>query len=163
MVFYVIIWTWMASNNIIPLSANYDLIPGYWPISAVNKYPSVLQIHHVHVSTPRWSMSIFLIKSNGGTPQNISLNVFIILVWSIYCENNIWHEKYSRFTLALELVSQTAPYVPRREFGCFQLRLSRLIYARSARSDRSRNRHDPYTARDTACWWANLQDLYARS
>ena len=86
---------------------------------------------YVHVSTPRWSMSIFLFKSDGGTPQNMRFNAFVILVCSIYGENNIWHVKSWRFTLAVE-VSQTALY---HAGSFFQLRLSRLIYAISARSD----------------------------
>ena len=52
-------------------------------------------------------MSIFLLKSDGGAPQNMCFNVFVILVCSIYGENNIWHVKSWRFTLAVE-VSQTA-------------------------------------------------------
>ena len=47
------------------------------------------QIHHVHVSQHTVTMSIFLLKSDGGAPQNIRFNVFVILVCSIYGENNI--------------------------------------------------------------------------
>ena len=38
-------------------------------------------------------MSIFLLKSDGGTPQNTYLNVFVIIMCSIHCENNIWTVK----------------------------------------------------------------------
>ena len=44
----------------------------------------------IHVSTPRCFMSIFLLKSNGGTQQNIYFNVFVIAICSIHHENNIW-------------------------------------------------------------------------
>ena len=78
-------------------------IPEYWPISAVNTAS-----HRRFISTPRWAMSIFLLKSDDGTPQNMRFNVFVTRVCSIYGENNIWHPKSWRFTLAVEVVSQTA-------------------------------------------------------
>ena len=55
-------------------------------------------------------MSLFLLKSDGGTPQNIFFNIFIILKYSINRENNIWHEKSWGFTLEVVVVSQTAAY-----------------------------------------------------
>ena len=51
-----------------------------------------------HVSTPRWFMSVFLLKSDGGTPQSIFFNVFIILKCSINREINLWHIKSWCFT-----------------------------------------------------------------
>ena len=55
-------------------------------------------------------MSIFLHKSDGGTLQNIPFNAFVILVCCVYSENDIWHVKSWRFTLAVEVVSQTVLY-----------------------------------------------------
>ena len=63
----------------------------------------------IDVSTPQWFMSVFLLKSDGATPQNIFFNVFIIRKCSINHENNIWHVKSWRFTLEV-VVSQTAAY-----------------------------------------------------
>ena len=40
----------------------------------------------IHVSTPRCYMSTFLLKSYGGTPQNIHFNVFVIVMRSIHRE-----------------------------------------------------------------------------
>ena len=51
-----------------------------------------------HVITPRWFMSVFLLKSDGGTPQSIFFNVFIILKCSVNREINLWHVKSRRFT-----------------------------------------------------------------
>ena len=104
MVFCVKIWTGIASNNTISWSATDDSILTYFR----REHRFVSQIHHVHVSTPRWSMFIFLLKCHGGTPQNICFNVFVILVCFIYGENNIWHVQSWRFTPAVEVVSQTA-------------------------------------------------------
>ena len=47
--------------------------------------------------------------------------------------------------------------VPRRELGCFQLRLSRLMYARSARSD-SPGIYWTRSRPMTACWWAKWHE-----
>ena len=109
---------------------------------------------------PRTQCGIFLLKSDGGTPQNMRFNVFVILVCSIYDENNLWHVKSWRFILTVEVVSKTA--LPRR---CLVVRLSRLIYAdymqdrqgqtKTGGVRQSRNLLDPFTARDTACRWAN--------
>ena len=132
-VFYVNIWTGMASNNTISWSATYD--HDDWPISAVNtdlhsrfivficscQHASMIYVH-ISAEVQWWYTA------------NIRFNVFVILVCSIYDENNIWHVKSWRFTLAIEVVSQTVLYL-RRELGCFQLRLFRLIYARSTRSE----------------------------
>ena len=104
MVFYVNIWTGIASNNTNSWSATYDSTE-YWPISPVNT-----ALHRKFISKPRWAMSIFLLKSDGGKPQNMRFNVFVICVCSIYGENNIWHAKSWRFTLAVEVASQTALY-----------------------------------------------------
>ena len=99
----------MASNNTISWSTTYDSILTYFRREhGFAMFAS--QIHPVHVSMPQWSMSIFLLKSDGGTPQNIRFNVFVILICSIYGENNIWHVKFWCFTLAVEVVSQTALY-----------------------------------------------------
>ena len=113
MLFYVTIWTGMVSNRYIDqyvhVSARSHGLRStsqQLNISAVKNTRFASQIH-VHVSTPRWSMSIFLLKSDGGAPQNMRFNVFAILVCSIYGENNIWRLKSWRFTLAVE-VSQTA-------------------------------------------------------
>ena len=100
MVFYVNIWTGMASNNTISWSATYDSILTYFR----REHGLASQIHHVHVSTSRWSMSI------SGTQQNIRFNVLVLPVCSIYGENNIWHVKFWRFTLEVEVVFQTALY-----------------------------------------------------
>ena len=145
MVFYVNIWTGMASNNTISWSATYDSTVQYWPISALNT-----ALHRRFISTPRWAMSIFLLKSDGGTPQNMRFNVFVIRVCSIYGENNIWHARSWRFTLAVEVVSQTALY----HAGS----LSSLNYVKLCKVGKvwqSRNLLDPFTAHDTAGWWAN--------
>ena len=91
---------------------------------------------HVHVSMPRWSMSIFLLKSDGGTPQNMCFNVFVILVCSIYGENNLWHVKSWRFTPTVEVVSKTALY----HAGSLVVRLSRLIYADLCKIGKVRHR-----------------------
>ena len=68
-------------------------------------------------------MSIFLLKSNGDTKQNKHFNVFILVICFNHCKNNIWSVK----SLAFHTGSGTKDVVS-------QLRLSRLIYARSARS-----------------------------
>ena len=99
MVFCVNIWTGMVSNNTISWSATND---------STDLFPPSTR-HRRFISTPRWAMSIFLLKSDGGTPQNMR-NVFVICVCSIYGENNIWHAKSWRFTLAVEVASQTALY-----------------------------------------------------
>ena len=89
------------SHDLRPTTQQF--IPEYWPISAVNT-----ALHRRFISTPRWAMSIFLLKSDDGTPQNMRFNVLVTRVCSIYGENNIWHPKSWRFTLAVEVVSQTA-------------------------------------------------------
>ena len=78
---YVKIWTRMASNNTISWSATYEILTYFR-----RKLGSASQIH---VSTPRWFMSVFLLKSDGGTPQFIFFNVFIILKCSAVCEVDI--------------------------------------------------------------------------
>ena len=90
MTFYVKIWTWMASNNTISWSSTYEILTYFRRELGFASY--------IHVSTPRWSMSIFLFKSDGGTPQNIRFNVFVILKCSIHGESNTWHVKSWRFT-----------------------------------------------------------------
>ena len=105
-----------------------------------------------HVSTPRWFMSVFLLKSDGGTPQSIFFNVFIILKCSINREINLWHVNNPGVSL-LEVVAAG-------ELGFFQLRLSRIIYARPTRSE-SRNLLDQFTAHRAmtpACWWAKWDE-----
>ena len=119
MVFYVNIWTGMASNNTISWSATYDSTAQYWRISAVNT-----DLHRRFMFMSARLDDIFLLKSDGGTSQNMRFNVFVILVCSIYDENNLWHVKSWRFILTVEVVSKTA--LPRR---CLVVRLSRLIYA----------------------------------
>ena len=108
---------------------------------------------------PRTQCGLFLLKSDGGTPQNMRFNVFVILVCSIYDKNNLWHVKSWRFILTVEVVSKTA--LPRR---CLVVCLSRLIYTdymqdrqgqtKTGGVRQSRNLLDPFTARDTACRWA---------
>ena len=98
MVFYVNFWTGMASNNTISWSATYDSTVQY---QNTDLFPPWTALHRRFISTPRWAMSIFLLKSDGGTPQNMRFNVFVIRVCSIYGENNIWHAKSWRFTLAV--------------------------------------------------------------
>ena len=53
---------------------------------------------------------IYVHISDGGTLQNMRFNVFVILVCSVYGENDMCHIKSWRFTLAVEVVSQTALY-----------------------------------------------------
>ena len=87
----------------------HSSIPEYWPISALNT-----ALHRRFISTPRWAMSIFLLKSDGGTPQNMRFNVFVKRVCSIYGEYNIWHAKSWRFTPGSCFPNCA---VPRQEFG----------------------------------------------
>ena len=116
-----------------------------------------------HVRTPRLYMSIFLLKSDGAAPPNICFNVFVILVCSIYGENNIWHVKTWRFTLTVEVVFQTAlHHVGSLVVSSFEVNLCKIGKVR-----RPQNPLYPFTANDTA-WWlancpANWKDLYARS
>ena len=151
MVFYVKIWTGMASNNTISWSATDDSILTYFR----REYGFASQIHQVHVSTPRWSMSIFLLKSHGGTPQNIHFNVFVILVCFIYGENNIWHVQSWRFTPAVEVVSQTALHHTGSWVWLFPTSLIWVNLCKIGKVRQSRNLLDPFTADNTACWWAN--------
>ena len=105
------IWTGMASNNTISWSATNDSTVQYQPLSAVNT-----ALHRRFISTPRWAMSIFLLKSDGGTPQNMRFNVFIKRACSIYGENKIWHATSWRFTPGSWSGFPNCA-VPRREFG----------------------------------------------
>ena len=98
MVFYVKIWTRMASNKTISWSVTYEILTYFR-----HELGSASQIY---VSTPRWFMSVFLLKSNDGTPQSIFFNVFIILKCSINRQNNPWHVKSWRITVEV-LASQT--------------------------------------------------------
>ena len=43
---------------------------------------------HIHVNTPRWFMSIFLLKSNDDTPKNMHFNVFVIVMCFTHCQND---------------------------------------------------------------------------
>ena len=96
MVFYVNIWTRIASNNTISWSATNEILTYFRCKLGSASY--------IYVSTLRWFMSILLLKSDGATPQNIFFNVFVILKWSIHCENNIWHVKSWCFTLDVVVV-----------------------------------------------------------
>ena len=97
-----------------------------------------------HVSTPRWFMSVFLLKSDGGTTQSLFFNVFIILKCSINREINLWHVKSRRFTPG--------------SGGCwgvgfFPTSLIKVNICKVGKVRESRNLLDPFTAHsyDTAC------------
>ena len=99
--------------------------------------------------------SIFLPYSDGGTPQNIRFNSFAIFKSSIHGENNTWHVKSWRLTLE---VDRTTPGVL-----LFPTSLIYVNLCKIGKVKQSRNIVDPFTAHDTARWWAYWQDLYARS
>ena len=69
------IWTWMALNNI--NTQSYDLrhtdLFSQW-----NGLAS-----QIHVNRPQCFMSIFLLKSDDGMPQNMHFNVFVIDMCSL--------------------------------------------------------------------------------
>ena len=137
MVFYVKRWTELASNNTISWSVTYKILTYF---CCELGFAS-----QIHVSMPRRFMFIFLLKSDGDTPQNIYFNVFVVLVFAPFMA------KLTCKILAFQSGSGSCfpnCTVPRWEFGCFRFRLSRLIYARS-------DSLGPFTAHDTACWWAN--------
>ena len=106
-----------------------------------------------HVSTPRWFMSLFLLKSDGGTPQSIFFNILIILKCFINCENNLWHVKNPGVSL-LEVLQRTT-----REFF-FSTSLIQVSICKVGKVRQSRNLLDPFTAHsyDTACWWAKWDE-----
>ena len=140
----------MSSNNTISWSVTYkilrpntDLFPPQTRICIAN-----------HVGTPRWFMSVFLLKSDGSTLQSIFFNVFIILKCSINRQNNLWHIKSPRFTPGSGSCS-----VP-----CLELGFSNFAYlvniCKVGKVRQSRNLLDPFTAHsyDTACWWAKWDE-----
>ena len=57
----------------------------------------------IHARLPRCFMSIFLLKSDGGTLQNIHFNAFVIVMCYIHRENNIW------FKLNHKILSSHSP------------------------------------------------------
>ena len=101
MMFYVNILTGMVLNNTISWSATLDSTAQYlntdlftWTRICIADSSCSCQSARHH------TMSIFLLESYGGAPQNMRFNVFVILVCSIYGKNNIWHVKSWHFTLA---------------------------------------------------------------
>ena len=73
------IWTWMASNNI--NTQSHFLWRKYEKLTYFCREMGLES--EIDYSTPRCFMSTFLLKSDGGTPQNIHFNVFVIVMRSI--------------------------------------------------------------------------------
>ena len=97
----------------------------------------------------RWFMSVFLLKSDGSTSQNIFFNVFIILKYSINRENN---------TLQVVVVPQLQR--PMAGVGLFPTSLILVNICKVGKVRQSRNLLDPFTAHryDAAWWWAKWHD-----
>ena len=99
----------MASNNTISWYATYEILTYFrrelWFAS------------QIQVSTPQWLMSIFLLKSGGGTLQNIRFKVYVILTCPFTA--NITIDTYN---LGVSLWSGSCfpnCTVPHREFVLF--------------------------------------------
>ena len=87
------IWTWMVSNNTTARSHDLRRTYGIRILTYFRRFCCITDSCQ-HASM---FMSIFLFKSDGSTPQSIHFNVFVIVVFSIHCENNIWIVKSSVF------------------------------------------------------------------
>ena len=92
------IWTWIASNNI--NTQSHDLRRTYaipWDLHTQSSWSRTCCIAPDSCQHASVFMSIFLLKSDVGTPQSIHFNVFVIVMCSIHRENNIWLVKSSVF------------------------------------------------------------------